>query len=143
MTTTEKTCNFNCTCVRTDCSYKHHLESLDDRKRFKELHERVYNKSVHNETDPDGCRHKTCVFGLLCNREGCGFKHFSNYQGRSLLIRQWYKEQRDKTKIDDAKRCMEIASKYNFDEDDKAWIERIKKDYIRIKEEKDEKEVDK
>jgi hypothetical protein len=35
---------------------------------------------------------------------------------------------------------MEIASKYNFDEDDKAWIERIKKDYIRIKE---EKEVDK
>ena len=59
------------------------------------------------------------------------------------MIRQWYKEQRDKTKMDDAKRCMEIATKYNFDEDDKAWIERIKKDYIRIKEEKDEKEVDK
>jgi hypothetical protein len=35
---------------------------------------------------------------------------------------------------------MEIAVKYKFDEDDKLWIERIKNDYIRVKEEKEEKE---
>ena len=138
MTTIEKTCNFNCTCVRPDCSYRHRLESLDDRKRFKELHDRLYDKSVHNETDPEGCRHKICIHGLLCNREDCGFKHFSNYQGRVVMTRQWYKEQKGQEKALLVTKLDEMATKYKFDDGDKELIEKFKRFLVRPKEEKND-----
>ena len=139
MTTIDKTCNFNCTCVRPDCSFKHRIESLDERKQFKELYDKVYDRSAHNETDPEGCRHKTCFHGLLCNREDCGFKHYCNYQGRVLMTRQWYKAQKVQEKTSIAMKLDEMVAKYKFDEGDKELMEKFKKFLIYPKEEKMEK----
>ena len=136
MTTTDKTCNFNCTCIRDDCAYKHRIESLDERKRIKELYDRVYDKQAHNETDPDGCRHKTCFHGILCNREDCGFKHYCNYQGRRTIIHQWYKQQRGQEKMVMVKKLDELVARNKFDDGDKELIEKIKNLLVGSKEEK-------
>lgn len=89
-----KTCNFNCTCNRDACSYAHYLTELKDRVKMKELWDEVYDKTEHNETDPDGVRKVVCNFGILCNKETCNFKHFCNYDGRSIIIRAWKKNNR-------------------------------------------------
>ena len=89
-----KTCNFNCTCTHQDCSYYHHLPNIEDRIAFKGLYDSIYDKTKHNETDPEGCRKVVCKFGLLCNKEDCGFKHFCNHNGRAELCKSWWKEGR-------------------------------------------------
>ena len=121
MTTVVKTCNFNCTCSHSDCSFYHHIPDVIDRIKFKELYDKTYDKTLHNETDPEGVRKMTCKFGLLCSKEDCGFKHFSNFTGRSLLIKSWkkeYKKQFGRILIDDIK-----ADKLNKEE----IIERLEK----------------
>jgi len=87
-----KTCNFNCTCSRQDCSFYHHIEDHDQRLKFKALYDSLYDKNEHNETDPDGVRKVSCKYGLLCNKEDCGFKHFCNFRGRILISKSWRKE---------------------------------------------------
>jgi len=61
---------------------------------MKELHDKLYDKTAHNETDPDGVRKVVCHFGLLCNKEECNFKHYCNFNGRQVLIKAWKKEHR-------------------------------------------------
>ena len=115
-----KTCNFNCTCTHSDCTYYHNISSYEDRIEFKEeIYDKIYNKSKHNETDPDGCRKVVCKFGLLCNKEDCGFKHHCNFSGRAEMCKLWWKESR---KRECAKLVDKIKSKLDEDE-----LEQLKK----------------
>lgn len=111
--TDTKTCNFNCVCNREGCAYKHYLVSADERKAFKELVDSAYDKTLHNETDPDGVRHRICVFGHLCGKEACTFKHFCNFEGRRLLQQSWRKQSR---KAEAFQFIDELNEKYSFDE---------------------------
>jgi len=84
-----KTCNFNCTCNREDCGFYHHISDRKDRLKMKEIWDEVFDRKEHNETDPSGVRTVTCHFGILCNNEGCNFKHYCNFTGRQVLARTW------------------------------------------------------
>ena len=67
---------------------------------MKELWDEIYDRKQHNETDPSGVRTVTCHFGILCNNEGCNFKHYCNFSGRQTLIKAWKNSKsQDRTKI--------------------------------------------
>jgi len=90
--TTVKVCNFSCSCVRDDCSFKHRIDDLELRKEFKSIVDTKFDKNSHNETDPDGVRHLPCLHGFLCGKEDCGFKHRCSFVGRKLIIAEWNKK---------------------------------------------------
>lgn len=113
--TDAKICNFNCICNRDDCSYKHYLNTVDERKAFKELFDATYDKSRHNETDPKGERRRMCLFGHLCGKDDCGFKHFCNIDCRRLLQKSWYRV----TKKSENKAFLaELGGKYQMSEEE-------------------------
>ena len=89
---TVKICNFSCSCVRDDCSFKHKINDPDLRKEFKALVDSKLEKGGFNETDPDGTRHLPCLHGFLCGKEDCGFKHRSSFAGRKVIIAEWEKK---------------------------------------------------
>lgn len=123
MTTIDtKICNFNCMCVRDGCSFKHYLETFEDRKAFKQLFDDIIKNTPHNEPDPDGIRKKNCLFGMLCNNEDCGFKHFCDYDSRISLRKYWYK-QSFKTK--NMNFLEELNEKYSFTQEDYDALKRM------------------
>ena len=89
-----KTCNFNCTCNREECSFYHHVTDLKDRIKLKAVWDELYDKKKHNETDPEGVRKSVCRFGVLCGKDGCNFKHFINTEGRQAIGKVWNKDNR-------------------------------------------------
>ncbi len=123
MTTVEsKICNFNCSCVRDDCTYKHYIESPEDRVHFKELYDTVIDKKFFNETDPEGIRKRVCAYGMLCANEDCGFKHFCSYNGRMLMRREWFKSINKKK---NSNILDELNERYNFSEEDYDRLRRV------------------
>jgi len=113
----EKNCKFCCSCDRDDCSYKHRIDGLENRKKFKEIYDKLYDKEKFRETDPEGKRMKNCFHGYLCNNKDCGFKHFCSYEGRIVLTRGWYKLQKKQEaeelvkQLDNLKGCDELVDK--------------------------------
>lgn len=83
-------------CNREDCSYKHYLNNIEKRNVFKELFDATYDKSRHNKTDPKEERCKMCLFGHLCGKDDCGFKHYFNIDCRRLLQKLWYRADKKK-----------------------------------------------
>lgn len=77
------TCNLNCICVDTDCSYKHYI-NYKDRKIVKQFYDNISNK-MKDENNPD-TRKKNCTFGQLCDKETCGFRHRLSFANREKLI---------------------------------------------------------
>lgn len=77
------TCNLNCICVDTDCSYKHYI-NYKDRKIVKQFYDKLSNK-MKDEHNPD-TRKKNCTFGQLCDKETCGFRHRLSFANREKLI---------------------------------------------------------
>lgn len=76
------TCNLNCICINSDCSYKHFIQ-YKDRKIVKKFYDTLSNKSIeepNNET-----RKKNCIYGQLCENKNCGFRHRLNYSNREKL----------------------------------------------------------
>lgn len=122
-----KTCNFNCTCTRPDCSFNHHISDLEERTQMKALWDELYDKTAHNETDPEGVRKVVCNFGLLCNKDGCNFKHYCNFTGRQVITRAWKKDHRA---TEGAKLVEDIKGKISADE-----LERLMK-LLNIRKEK-------
>ena len=120
----EKTCNFSCSCVRDDCSFKHQIELLENRKKFKEIYEKMHDKEKHRETDPDGCRLKNCFYGYLCRNKDCGFKHFCSYEGRVVITRAWNKFQKQQEAESLIPQLDELALKYSSESE---LVEKIKK----------------
>ena len=85
-----KSCYYSCSCTKVDCSFKHYLEDSKERLLFKErVFDKVYDREKHNETDPKGCRHAPCRFGVLCGRKDCDFKHGVNDFGREAMNIEW------------------------------------------------------
>ena len=75
-------CNFNCICTKCDCTFKHHIETLDERRFANNIYSKVKNIKEHVQEDSRDTRRANCRFGQLCTREDCGFRHFLDYDGR-------------------------------------------------------------
>jgi hypothetical protein len=113
MTTSAKVCNFSCSCVREDCSFKHRIDDIELRKEFKKVIDAKFDKTAHNETDPDGVRHIPCIHGFLCGKEDCGYKHRCSFVGRKLIIAEWNKahpKERKELSVDGMKKLEELAT---------------------------------
>lgn len=77
------TCNLNCICINSDCSYNHYI-SYKDRKIVKKFYDDISNK-MKDEPTPE-TRKKNCTFGQLCDKETCGFRHRLSFANREKLI---------------------------------------------------------
>ena len=113
MTTSAKVCNFSCSCVRDDCSFKHRIDDIELRKEFKKIVDDKFDKNAHNETDPEGIRHIPCIHGFLCGKEDCGYKHRCSFVGRKLIITEWNKahpKERKELSTEGMKKLEELAS---------------------------------
>ena len=108
-----KVCNFSCSCVRDDCSFKHRIDDIELRKEFKVIVDAKFDKNAHNETDPEGIRHIPCIHGFICGKEDCGFKHRCSFMGRKLIIAEWNKvhpTERKELSTEGMKKLKELAS---------------------------------
>ena len=79
-------CNFNCICTKCDCTFKHYIESLDERRIANNIYSKVKNIKEHVQEDNRDTRRANCRFGQLCSREDCGFRHFIDCDGRKKFI---------------------------------------------------------
>jgi len=77
------TCNLNCVCVDSECSYNHYI-SYKERKIVRNFYDAISNKSK-DEPNPE-TRKKNCTFGQLCEKENCGFRHRLSFANREKLI---------------------------------------------------------
>lgn len=80
---TMPTCNLNCVCIDSDCSYKHYI-TYKERKIVKNFYDAISTKSK-DEPNPE-MRKKNCTFGQLCEKENCGFRHRLSFYYREKLI---------------------------------------------------------
>lgn len=131
MTTTVKVCNFSCSCVRDECSFKHRIDDLELRKEFKEVVDAKFDRDLHNETDPDGIRHHPCIHGFLCNKEFCGFKHRCSFSGRRIIQKEWFslhpRPQRKQLTSDDAEQLKKLVERYDMNDEESELIELFSK----------------
>jgi len=111
-----KNCNYSCTCTRDVCDFKHYIEDKNDRLKVKEIYDEHFDRTIHNETDPEGVRHVPCFFGPLCGKSECNFKHFCKFEFRKeIMNKQWFKHSRKNNKD---KLLNDLKSKYKIDDDD-------------------------
>ena len=123
MSASAKNCNFSCTCNREDCDRKHYIEDINDRKIIKELYDEHFDRSKHNETDPDGVRNVPCFFGPLCGKSECNFKHFCRYEFRvEIMNREWRKISRKENKD---RLLAELKTKYKISDEDMEKLMRL------------------
>jgi hypothetical protein len=83
MTTNTITCNLNCICLNSDCTYGHCI-SYKERKNFFKIYNATPNKNL-DEPNMD-LRKKNCTFGQLCEKESCGYKHRLSFKNREKMI---------------------------------------------------------
>jgi len=113
---TVKYCNFSCICNRDDCDRKHYIEDKNDRIAVKELFDKYYDRSIHNETDPDGVRNSPCFYGPLCSKTDCKFKHYCKFEFRKeIMSKEWFKISRKNNK---QKILADLKEKYNISDED-------------------------
>jgi hypothetical protein len=118
-----KNCNFSCTCNRDTCDRKHYIEDKSNRIIIKELFDKYYERSSHNETDPDGVRNTPCFFGPICTKPDCNFKHYCKFEFRKeIMSKEWYKISRKGNK---EKILAELKEKYKITDDDMEKLSRI------------------
>lgn len=138
MTTSVKVCNFSCSCIREDCSFKHRIEDIELRKEFKKIVDAKFDKTAHNETDPEGVRHVPCLHGLLCGKEDCGYKHRCSYAGRKEIQNEWYsnhsRPQRKQLTDEDAELMRKLVDKYMMSFEDGELINQFSRLLRRSKE---------
>lgn len=79
------TCNFNCICINSDCSFRHYI-SYKERKNVEKIYKNIPDiKTMLNE-DKTESRKANCTYGQLCRNKDCGFKHRLNVEGRFKII---------------------------------------------------------
>ena len=88
----DRVCNFNCICFNADCKYSHAISDVEERKLFRDTIYSTINPKDYNETDPDGVRRVPCRKGQICTFKTCNFKHFINAEGREIMSKKWYTE---------------------------------------------------
>ena len=79
-------CNFNCICTKSDCGFQHNISSLDQRRFYSSVYNKIGNIKKYTNEDNFDTRRSNCTFGQLCEREDCGYRHFLNYEGRKKFI---------------------------------------------------------
>lgn len=79
-------CNFNCICTKSECNFKHNIESLSERRFAASVYGKIENIKENIHEDNQEIRKANCRFGQLCEREDCGYRHFLNYEGRKKFI---------------------------------------------------------
>lgn len=77
------TCNLNCICINSDCSYKHYI-SYKERKIVKKFYDII--EDINKDENNLDTRKKNCTFGQLCDKETCGFRHRLSFRNREKLI---------------------------------------------------------
>lgn len=126
-----KVCNFSCSCVREDCSFKHRIDNIEHRKEFKKIVDEKFDKVNFNETDPDGVRHLPCLHGFLCNKEECGYKHRCSFAGRKEIQEEWYRKnpltQRKHLTTEDSDALKKLIDKYMMSYEDGELIKLFSK----------------
>jgi hypothetical protein len=115
MSATIKNCNFSCVCNRDDCDRKHYIENKADRLLVKELYEKLFDRRIHNETDPEGVRNTPCYYGPLCGKEECNFKHYCRFEFREMMSKEWRKIARKENR---ERVFAEMKAKYKITEED-------------------------
>jgi hypothetical protein len=116
MSSSNRNCNFSCTCNRDDCDRKHYIETPEDRAIVKEIFDKHFDRKIHNETDPDGVRNFPCFFGPLCGKADCNYKHFCKIEFRNeVMNKQWRKISRKDNK---EKFLAELKEKYSISDED-------------------------
>jgi hypothetical protein len=116
MSSSNRNCNFSCTCNRDDCDRKHYIETPEDRAIVKEIFDKHFDRKIHNETDPDGVRNFPCFFGPLCGKADCNYKHFCKIEFRNeVMNKQWRKISRKDNK---EKLLSELKEKYSISDED-------------------------
>jgi len=121
--TTVKYCNFSCVCNRDDCERKHYIEDKNDRIAVKELFDKHYDRSIHNETDPDGVRNSPCFYGPLCSKTDCNFKHYCKFEFRKeIMSKEWFKISRKNNK---QKILADLKEKYNISDEDMEKLSKL------------------
>jgi hypothetical protein len=116
MSSSNRNCNFSCTCNRDDCDRKHYIETPEDRAIVKEIFDKHFDRKIHNETDPDGVRNFPCFFGPLCGKADCNYKHFCKIEFRNeVMNKQWRKISRNDNK---EKFLAELKEKYSISDED-------------------------
>ena len=116
MSSSNRNCNFSCTCNRDDCDRKHYIETPEDRAIVKEIFDKHFDRKIHNETDPDGVRNFPCFFGPLCGKADCNYKHFCKIEFRNeVMNKQWRKISRKDNK---EKFLSELKEKYSISDED-------------------------
>jgi hypothetical protein len=116
MSSSNRNCNFSCTCNRDDCDRKHYIETPEERAIVKEIFDKHFDRKIHNETDPDGVRNFPCFFGPLCGKSDCNYKHFCKIEFRNeVMNKQWRKISRKDNK---EKLLSELKDKYSISDED-------------------------
>jgi len=124
-------CNFSCSCVRDDCSFKHRIDDLELRKEFKEVVDMKFDKVLFNETDPEGTRHLPCLHSFLCNKENCGYRHRCSFSGRRIIQKEWFERhprpQRKHLTADDCSTLLKLVERYDMSDEDGDLVEMFSK----------------
>ena len=122
-----KVCNFSCSCVRDECSFKHRINDPELRKEFKEIVDAKYDKNLYNETDPEGTRHLPCIHSFLCDKEHCGYKHRCSFSGRKVIQKEWYESHprpvRKFLSLNDAETLRSFIERYDMNAEDGELVE--------------------
>jgi hypothetical protein len=130
-TANNKVCNYSCSCIREECSFKHYINNVELRKEFKLIVDEKFDKSIHNETDPDGIRNIPCIYSYLCNKEECGYKHRCSFIGRKEIQNEWYKKHpysmRKQLTLEDGEFLKKLAGKYMMTHEEAELIQSFSK----------------
>ena len=80
------TCNFNCICTKSDCYYNHYLKTLEERRFASKVYRKIPNVKEAVNEDNTYCRKRNCLYGQLCDRSCCGYRHYLNHSTRLIFI---------------------------------------------------------
>ena len=77
------TCHFNCVCTRDVCDFKHIIRTLEERKFASRVFNNVPRIKEHQDEENPDTRRANCIYGQLCDKESCGFRHNLDFEYRS------------------------------------------------------------
>jgi len=82
-------CEENCLCGVEKCGMQHYMTFSQRTKLIAISIEKASELETCMTEDNQDKRTKMCIFGQMCNRENCTFKHGLNITGRMILIESY------------------------------------------------------
>lgn len=88
------TCNLNCTCMNSECMYKHYLRYKERKVVHKICNDNALSVITPNKEESNmTIRKSNCKYGFLCVNENCNYRHFLNPKGRYAVVDLYNKYQ--------------------------------------------------